>query len=113
MIRRVDASFEALAQSVFERFEIPFQLLLLPRNLGFAPANNIGLKAARGKFRLLSQLRCLSRDRRMASLADRAAFRSNIPRSAQSARACCTKTVQCNMKVVSTGRYRNMAAGRL
>src|SRR6202040_4135022 len=41
---------EALAQSVFERFEIPFRLLLLPRNLGFAPANNLGFKAARGKF---------------------------------------------------------------
>ena len=41
---------EALARSVFERFEIPFRLLLLPRNLGFAPANNLGFKAARGKF---------------------------------------------------------------
>jgi GT2 family glycosyltransferase len=35
---------------VFERFQIPFRLLLLPRNLGFAPANNVGLKAARGEY---------------------------------------------------------------
>lgn len=41
---------EILAQSVFERFGIPFRLLLLPRNLGFASANNVGLKAARGQF---------------------------------------------------------------
>jgi GT2 family glycosyltransferase len=41
---------EVLATSVFERFRIPFRLLLLPRNLGFAPANNIGLKSARGKY---------------------------------------------------------------
>jgi GT2 family glycosyltransferase len=41
---------ERLAQSIFARFEIPFRLLLLPRNLGFAPANNFGLRAARGKF---------------------------------------------------------------
>jgi GT2 family glycosyltransferase len=41
---------EVLAQSVFERFRIPFRLLLLPANLGFAPANNVGLRAARGRF---------------------------------------------------------------
>jgi GT2 family glycosyltransferase len=41
---------ENLAQSVFARFEIPFRLLLLPQNLGFAPANNHGLRSARGEF---------------------------------------------------------------
>jgi GT2 family glycosyltransferase len=41
---------EVLAHSTFERFGIPFTLLILPENLGFAPACNIGLKAARGTF---------------------------------------------------------------
>jgi GT2 family glycosyltransferase len=41
---------EVLAQSVFARFRIPFRLLLLSRNLGFAPANNVGLRAARAQF---------------------------------------------------------------
>ena len=41
---------EVLSRSVFERFRIPFRLILLSRNLGFGPANNIGLLAARGKF---------------------------------------------------------------
>jgi len=41
---------ENLAQSVFARFEIPFRLLLLPDNLGYAPANNHGLRAARGDY---------------------------------------------------------------
>jgi GT2 family glycosyltransferase len=39
-----------LARSVFERFEIPFRVLLLQENLGFAPANNLGLQAAKGQF---------------------------------------------------------------
>jgi GT2 family glycosyltransferase len=41
---------EVLAQSVFERFQIPFRLLLLPTNLGFGPASNVGLRSARGQF---------------------------------------------------------------
>jgi GT2 family glycosyltransferase len=41
---------ENLAQSVFARFEIPFRLVLLSRNLGFAPANNHGLRHARGDY---------------------------------------------------------------
>lgn len=41
---------ESLAHSVYERFGIPFKLLLLPKNLGFAPANNVGLRYARGEF---------------------------------------------------------------
>jgi glycosyltransferase involved in cell wall biosynthesis len=41
---------EFLAQSTFERFRVPFRLLLLPANLGFAPANNVGLRAAHGEF---------------------------------------------------------------
>lgn len=41
---------EALAVSVHARFGLPFSLLLLDRNMGFAPANNIGLAHARAKF---------------------------------------------------------------
>lgn len=41
---------EALAVSVHERFRMPLRLLLLDRNMGFAPANNIGLAHARGDF---------------------------------------------------------------
>ena len=36
-----------LAQSCFARFGMPFRLLLLDRNMGFAPANNIGMGYAR------------------------------------------------------------------
>ena len=39
-----------LFASVFERFRIPFKAVLLDRNVGFAPANNIGLRHARGTF---------------------------------------------------------------
>lgn len=41
---------EALAVSVHARFGIAFRLLLLDRNMGFAPANNVGLAHARGEF---------------------------------------------------------------
>ncbi len=41
---------EALAVSVHARFGIALRLLLLDRNMGFAPANNIGLAHARGEF---------------------------------------------------------------
>jgi GT2 family glycosyltransferase len=41
---------EVLAHSTYERFGIPFTLLILPDNLGFAPACNAGLKTARGEF---------------------------------------------------------------
>jgi GT2 family glycosyltransferase len=41
---------EDLAASVFARFRIPFRLVLLERNLGFAPANNAGLAEARGEY---------------------------------------------------------------
>jgi GT2 family glycosyltransferase len=41
---------EILAHSTFERFRIPFRVLLLPQNRGFAPANNLGLRAARGEY---------------------------------------------------------------
>lgn len=40
----------ALAQSVFERFQIPFRLVLLHQNVGFAPASNVGLRLARAPF---------------------------------------------------------------
>jgi GT2 family glycosyltransferase len=41
---------EVLAHSTFERFGIPFTVLILPENLGFAPASNAGLLAARGQY---------------------------------------------------------------
>jgi GT2 family glycosyltransferase len=46
--RRQEAQF--LCASVYERFRVPFRLLLLDRNVGFAPASNIGLAHARGSF---------------------------------------------------------------
>ena len=39
-----------LAQATLERFRLPFRLLLLPSNLGFARASNCGLRAARSPF---------------------------------------------------------------
>src|SRR5262249_18331032 len=41
---------ERLADSVHERFRIPFRLVMLDRNLGFGPANNVGLAHARGDY---------------------------------------------------------------
>jgi GT2 family glycosyltransferase len=41
---------QLLFASVFERFQIPFRAILLDRNLGFAPANNVGLRHAHGEF---------------------------------------------------------------
>jgi len=66
---------EILARSVFERFRLSFRLLLLPINMGFGPACNAGLGAARGEYvcflnsdvfpitenwleRLIARLRC-------------------------------------------------------
>jgi GT2 family glycosyltransferase len=46
--RRRDAQF--LFGSAYERFRIPFKAVLLDRNVGFAPANNIGLTLVRGTF---------------------------------------------------------------
>jgi GT2 family glycosyltransferase len=39
-----------LAHSAHRRFGLPFRMLLLDENLGYAPANNVGLSAARGEF---------------------------------------------------------------
>ncbi|MGK7870688.1 glycosyltransferase [Falsiroseomonas sp. E2-1-a20] len=39
-----------LAHSAHRRFGVPFRVLLLEENLGFAPANNVGLSRARGDF---------------------------------------------------------------
>ena len=41
---------QMLAASLYERFKLPFTLLCLSANVGFAPANNIGLEAARGTY---------------------------------------------------------------
>lgn len=39
-----------LARSVFNRFGIPFTVVCMAQNLGFAPANNVGLGYARGQY---------------------------------------------------------------
>ncbi|MGG5811725.1 glycosyltransferase [Falsiroseomonas sp. CW058] len=39
-----------LAHSAHRRFGLPFRVLLLEENLGFAPANNVALDRARGEF---------------------------------------------------------------
>jgi GT2 family glycosyltransferase len=39
-----------LAHSAHRRFGLPFRVLLLEENLGYAPANNVGLSAARGEY---------------------------------------------------------------
>jgi GT2 family glycosyltransferase len=41
---------QRLFTSIYERFLIPFRVILLDRNLGFAPACNIGLAHARGAY---------------------------------------------------------------
>ena len=46
--KRRDAQY--LFTSAYRRFRIPFRGLLLDRNVGFAPANNVGLQYARGKY---------------------------------------------------------------
>ncbi len=42
------AETEALAASSYARFDRPFKLLALSHNVGYAPANNVGLRHARG-----------------------------------------------------------------
>ena len=39
-----------LAESCIARFNLPFRVVALERNVGYAPANNAGLRAARGTF---------------------------------------------------------------
>lgn len=39
-----------LAHSAYARFGLPFRTVLLEENLGFAPANNVGLTYARGEY---------------------------------------------------------------
>jgi GT2 family glycosyltransferase len=46
--KRREAQF--LFDSIYKRFRIPFRAVMLDRNVGFAPANNIGLTFAHGKF---------------------------------------------------------------
>jgi GT2 family glycosyltransferase len=41
---------ENLARSLHERFSIPFRLLMLESNVGFAAASNVGLHAACGRY---------------------------------------------------------------
>jgi len=41
---------ERLFNSVHARFQIPFRALLMEQNVGFAPANNVGLRAANGTY---------------------------------------------------------------
>jgi GT2 family glycosyltransferase len=46
--KRREAQF--LFASTYERFKIPFRAILFDRNVGFAPANDIGLEYASGKY---------------------------------------------------------------
>ena len=39
-----------LAESCIARFNLPFRVVALERNVGYAPANNAGLRAARGHY---------------------------------------------------------------
>jgi GT2 family glycosyltransferase len=39
-----------LAHSAHRRFGVPFEIVFLDENLGFAPANNVGLEYARGEY---------------------------------------------------------------
>lgn len=41
---------ERLFNSAYARFQVPFRALLMEQNAGFAPANNVGLRAARGTY---------------------------------------------------------------
>ena len=41
---------EALATSCLARFQFPFRLVALDANVGYAPANNVGLRLARGDY---------------------------------------------------------------
>ncbi len=41
---------ERLFASVYQRFLLPFRVVLPNRNLGFAPASNLGLARARGRY---------------------------------------------------------------
>lgn len=41
---------EVLAASAFARFALPFRVVLLAQNLGYAPANNLGLALARAPY---------------------------------------------------------------
>ncbi len=41
---------EALASSLWQRFRIPLRLVEMERNMGFAPANNVGMELARGEY---------------------------------------------------------------
>lgn len=41
---------QLLFASVFARYGIPFRAVLLARNMGFAPANNVGLQHATGRY---------------------------------------------------------------
>jgi GT2 family glycosyltransferase len=41
---------ERLFHSAFTRFRIPFRVLIMEQNIGFGPANNAGLREARGRY---------------------------------------------------------------
>jgi GT2 family glycosyltransferase len=43
-------ALQALAESLYLRFGMPFRLVMLSHNMGYAPANNIGLAHANGTF---------------------------------------------------------------
>ncbi|MCQ8279313.1 glycosyltransferase [Acetobacteraceae bacterium KSS8] len=46
----LERATEALATSCLARFRLPFRLVVLDANVGYAPANNVGLTLARGEY---------------------------------------------------------------
>jgi GT2 family glycosyltransferase len=44
------AELLGLANTVWARFGVPFRIVMLKTNLGYAPANNVGLASARGEY---------------------------------------------------------------
>ncbi len=53
---------QVLAESLHARFGMPFRLVLLSRNVGYAPANNFGLGLARGRLVCLMNSDVFPRD---------------------------------------------------
>ena len=60
---RATREAEALAAACFARFSRPFTLICLSRNMGYAPANNIGLRHAGGEFVCFLNSDVFARDR--------------------------------------------------
>ena len=47
---RLTREAQLLANSLYQRFRLSFRLLCLGKNVGFAPANNVGLRESSGRY---------------------------------------------------------------